>query len=93
MPTTETRRLNPLMLWGIFLAVIVLVFAAVRMFTREIIEVRVAAVNHQNLLSTVSTNGKVEPIEVFPGSRTRSRCSGEGICHCRTKGQEKRSLD
>ena len=53
------------MLWGIFLAVIVLVFAAVRMFTREIIEVRVAAVNHQNLLSTVSTNGKVEPIEVF----------------------------
>jgi HlyD family secretion protein len=65
MPTTETRRLNPLMLWGIFLAVIVVVFAAVRMFTREIVEVRVAAVNHQNLLSTVSTNGKVEPIEEF----------------------------
>lgn len=53
------------MLWGIFLAAIVLVFVAVRTFTREVVDVRVAAVNHQNLLSTVSTNGKVEPIEEF----------------------------
>ena len=53
------------MLWGIFLAAIVLVFVLVRTFTREVVEVRVAAVNHQNLLSTVSTNGKVEPVEVF----------------------------
>ena len=65
MPTTETRRLNPLMLWGIFLAAIVLVFVAVRMFTREVVDVRVRAVSHENLLSTVSTNGKVEPIEAF----------------------------
>jgi HlyD family secretion protein len=65
MPTTETRRLNPVLLWGIFLAAIVLVFLGIRTFTREQVEVRVAAVNHQNLLSTVSTNGKVEPIEEF----------------------------
>jgi len=65
MPTTETRRLNPILLWGIFLAVIVLVFIAVRMFTREEVEVRVAAVNRQNLIASVSTNGKVEPVEEF----------------------------
>jgi len=65
MPTTETRRLNPILLWGIFLAVIALVFIAIRMFTHEEVEVRVAAVNRQNLISPLSTNGKVEPIEEF----------------------------
>lgn len=65
MPTTETRRLNPFVLWGIFLAVIVLVFVAIRMFTREDVEVRVAPVNRQNLIASVSTNGKVEPVEEF----------------------------
>ena len=65
MPTTETRRLNPILLWGIFLAVIVLVFIAVRMFTRETVEVRVAPVSRQNLVASVPTNGKVEPIQEF----------------------------
>lgn len=65
MPTTETRRLNPILLWGIFLAVIALVFIAIRVFTRETVEVRVAAVSHQNLISSVPTNGKVEPINEF----------------------------
>jgi HlyD family secretion protein len=65
MPTTETRRLNPIVLWGIFLAVILLVVVAIRALTRDVVEVRVAAVNHQNLISSVSTNGKVEPIEEF----------------------------
>jgi HlyD family secretion protein len=53
------------MLWGIVLAVVVLAVVAVRSFTREKVEIRVAAVNHQNLLSTVSTNGRVEPVEYF----------------------------
>ena len=65
MPTTETRRLNPILLWGIFLAVIVLVFITVRVFTRETVEVRVAPVSRENLVASVSTNGKVEPIEEF----------------------------
>lgn len=65
MPTTETRRLNPILLWGIFLAAIALLVVGIRAFTREVVEVRVAAVNHQNLLSSVPTNGKVEPIEYF----------------------------
>ena len=65
MPTTETRRLNPLLLWGVFLAVILAVFIIVRASTRDEVEVRAATVDHQNLLSTVSTNGKVEPVEDF----------------------------
>jgi HlyD family secretion protein len=65
MPTTETRRLNPVVLWGTVLAVVVLAVVAVRSFTRERVEIRVASVNHQNLARTVSTNGRVEPVEYF----------------------------
>src|SRR5271154_3765861 len=65
MPTTEPRRLNPGLLWGIFLAIIALVFIVVRSTTRDLIDVRVAAVSRQNIVSTVSTNGKVEPIDEF----------------------------
>lgn len=65
MPTIETRRPNPVVLLGIVLAVIALVIVGIRTFTRETVEIRAAAVNHQNLLSTVSTNGRVEPVEYF----------------------------
>jgi HlyD family secretion protein len=70
MPTTEPRRLNPVLLWVIFLAAIALVVLGARMFTHEAVEVRVAAVNHQNLLSSVSTNGKVEPIDEYQAIAT-----------------------
>ena len=70
MPTLETRRLNPVMLWGTALAVVVLAVVAVRSFTSEKVEIRVAAVNHQNLLSTLSTNGRVEPMEIFQAHAT-----------------------
>ncbi|QNI35354.1 efflux RND transporter periplasmic adaptor subunit [Edaphobacter albus] len=65
MPTTETRRLNPYALTGIILAVVLLAFLGIRMLTRDIVEVRAAAVTHQNLLKAISTNGRVEPIEEF----------------------------
>jgi HlyD family secretion protein len=65
MPTTETRRLNPVVLWGILLSVIIAIFVIVRVSTRDEVEVRVATVDHQNLLSTVSTSGQVEPIDEF----------------------------
>ena len=65
MPTTETRRLNPYALTGIVLAVVALAILAVRASTREVVEIRASAVTHQNLLSTVPTNGRVEPIEEF----------------------------
>jgi HlyD family secretion protein len=52
-------------LWVIFLALILVVFLVLRSSTREVVEVRAAAVSHQNLVSSVSTNGKVEPIDEF----------------------------
>jgi HlyD family secretion protein len=65
MPTTETRRLNPVLLWVIFLGIILLAFVILRSSTRDLVEVRVAPVTRQNLVSSVSTNGKVEPINEF----------------------------
>src|SRR5271168_3784760 len=65
MPTTETRRLHPLLLWVIFLAIAVLVFVVLRSSTRDLVEVKVAAVTRQNLVSAVPTTGKVEPIGEF----------------------------
>ena len=64
MPTTE-KRLNPAVTWGSVAVIAVLAIMFVRSYTREVVAVRVAPVTHQNLLSTVSTNGKVEPIEEF----------------------------
>ena len=51
------------MLWGIFLAIIVIGFIIVRSSTRDLVGVRIAVVDHQNIVSSVSTNGKVEPVE------------------------------
>jgi HlyD family secretion protein len=65
MPTTETRRLNPLLLWIIFLTVLVLAFIIARSWTRDVTEIKAEAVSRQNLVSSVSTNGKVEPIDEF----------------------------
>ena len=65
MPTTDTRRLNPVALLGILLGAIVLIILLVRSFTREVVEIRAAPVTRQNLISSVPTNGKVEPISDF----------------------------
>jgi HlyD family secretion protein len=77
MPTTEPRRLNPVLLWVIFLAAIALVVLGVRMFTHDTVEIRVAAVNHQNLVSSVSTSGKVEPIDEFQAIATTAGIVGK----------------
>jgi len=74
MPTTDTRRLNPFALLGILLGVILLVVVVVRSFTREVVEIRAAAVTHQNLVKSVPTNGKVEPISDF-----RAHAEGPGV--------------
>jgi HlyD family secretion protein len=65
MPTTETRRLNPYALAGIILALVAMAILGIRIFTRDVVDVRAAAVTHQNLLSTLPTNGRVEPIDPF----------------------------
>jgi HlyD family secretion protein len=68
MPTTETRRLNPVLLWVIFLAVILIAVIAARFFSHDLVEVKVAPVTYENLLTTVPANGKVEPVEEFPAT-------------------------
>jgi HlyD family secretion protein len=65
MTITTEKRLNPAIIWGSLVVVAVLAIIFVRSFTREVVAVRVAPVTHQDLSSTVSTNGKVEPIEEF----------------------------
>ena len=60
----EKSGKGPLVWIAGLIAAIAIVFA-LRAFTRDTVTVRVAPVTYQNLLSTVSTNGKVEPIEVF----------------------------
>jgi HlyD family secretion protein len=65
MPTTETRRLNPFLLWVIVLILIVLAYVLFRSSARDVVEIKVATVSRQNLISSVSTNGKVEPIGEF----------------------------
>jgi HlyD family secretion protein len=47
------------------LAVVALAILGIRSFTRDVVEIRAAAATHQNLLSTVPTNGRVEPIDYF----------------------------
>jgi HlyD family secretion protein len=53
------------MLWGIFLAIVLIAFVLARTSSREVTEIRAEAVTRQNLISTVATNGKVEPIGEF----------------------------
>lgn len=65
MPTIETRRLNPYALAGIILGLVALAVFGIRFITRDVVEVRAAPVTHQNLVSTVPTNGRVEPMEPF----------------------------
>lgn len=74
MPTTDTRRLNPFTLLGILLGAILLVIVVVRSFTRDVVDIRAAAVSRQNLVKSVPTNGKVEPIEDF-----RAHSEGPGV--------------
>jgi len=53
------------MVWGLVLALVLVLFIAFRVSTRDAVEIRAAAVDRQNLISSVSTNGKVEPIEQY----------------------------
>jgi HlyD family secretion protein len=54
------------MLWGIFFGILAIGFIIVRSTTRDLVAVRVAVVDHQNILTSVSTSGKVEPVDEFP---------------------------
>jgi HlyD family secretion protein len=66
MPTTDTRRLNPIAMLGIALGVLIFIVIIVRSFTRDVVEITAEAVSRQNLTKSVPTNGKVELIDNFP---------------------------
>jgi HlyD family secretion protein len=61
----ERKQLDRRWLWLGMAVVLVLVFFSVRALTREHLPVRVARVEHQSLASTVSTNGRVEPVQNY----------------------------
>ncbi len=65
MATQERRQTNPIVVWVVVGLVAVGVALAIRSATRERLAIRVASASYQNLISTVSTNGKVEPIHEF----------------------------
>lgn len=65
MQTIESKRSNLPLLSGIAVVVLIAAIFGFRHLTREIVEVKTAPVSYQDLLSSVSTNGKVEPIEEF----------------------------
>ncbi len=61
----ERKQLDRRWLWLGVAVVLILVFFSVRALTRERLPVRVARAEHQSLASTVSTNGRVEPIQNY----------------------------
>ncbi|MCU1321576.1 MAG: efflux transporter, family, subunit [Acidobacteriaceae bacterium] len=70
MPTSPTSRPRPLVVLSIVLILILLGVLAAKYLGRDVIEVRVAGVNHQNLISSVATGGKVEPVEEYQAHAT-----------------------
>jgi len=65
MAKPEQRRpIVPILWFATFVVILILVFV-VRSLTRTEIRVRTARVTFQTLSSTISTNGKVEPVQEF----------------------------
>ncbi len=62
---TEQSRATSVILWLAGFAVLFLVVFFVRRLTRQSVVVRTAAATYQTISATVSTNGKVEPIDEF----------------------------
>ncbi|MGB6192056.1 MAG: efflux RND transporter periplasmic adaptor subunit [Terracidiphilus sp.] len=61
----ERKQLDRRWLWLGLAVVLVLVFFSVRALTRERLPVRVARADREVLSSTVSTNGRVEPVQSY----------------------------
>ncbi|MGI8769812.1 MAG: efflux RND transporter periplasmic adaptor subunit [Acidobacteriaceae bacterium] len=61
MADAQTNKFKPRVLWTVAALLLILVFFGVRRMTREKLPLRVAAATRQDLVRTVSTNGKVEP--------------------------------
>lgn len=62
----ERKQLSWRWAWIGAAVILVLVFMSVRSLTRTRLEVRAAEASHQALSSTISTNGRVEPVNNYP---------------------------
>jgi len=62
----ERKQLSWRWAWLGAAIILVLVFMSVRSLTRTRLEVRAAQATHQELSSTISTNGRVEPVNNYP---------------------------
>jgi HlyD family secretion protein len=96
MAETSNGRARPILLWTLAAVLLVIVFFAVRRITREELPLRVAQATMQDLVTTDSTNGRVEPQRNFeahaPASGTVKRLyvrAGESV----PKGKLLLSLD
>lgn len=65
MAETLNGRAKPLVLWTLAALLLIIVFFAVRRLTREELPLRVAQASVEDLVTTDSTNGKVEPQHNF----------------------------
>jgi HlyD family secretion protein len=65
MAETSNGRAKPIVLWTLAAILLIIVFFAVRRLTREELPLRVAQATLQDLITTDSTNGKVEPQHNF----------------------------
>jgi HlyD family secretion protein len=61
----ERKQLSWRWAWLGAVIILVLVFMSVRSLTRPRLEVRTAQASHQAIKSTISTNGRVEPVTPF----------------------------
>jgi HlyD family secretion protein len=65
MAEISNGRAKPMVLWTLAAILLIIVFFAVRRLTREELPLRVAQATMQDLITTDSTNGKVEPQHNF----------------------------
>jgi HlyD family secretion protein len=66
MPSHAENRATPFVLWGAGILAVLAIVASIRFLTRERVAVRTAQVTYQDLVKTIPTVGKVEPIDDFP---------------------------
>jgi HlyD family secretion protein len=65
MAEIKNGRAKPMVLWSLAAVLLIIVFFAVRRLTREELPLRVAQATMQDLITTDSTNGKIEPQHNF----------------------------
>jgi HlyD family secretion protein len=65
MAHPEQKRSSFPILWVFGIAILIALVFFLRSFTRERVEVKVAPASYQELTATVSTNGRVEPVDLW----------------------------